>query len=87
MQARTIASPRLSRLKDSTYGPVLAERSILVRLCMHRAMIGVERGGWLVSGGLSAARTVAFARGEASIQASCMRHDSRQRVRELLAER
>ncbi|EOD29541.1 hypothetical protein EMIHUDRAFT_233931 [Emiliania huxleyi CCMP1516] len=32
-------------------------------------------------------RTVAFARGEASIQTRCMRHDSRQRVRELLAER
>ena len=30
---------------------------------------------------------LAFARGEASIQTRCMRHDSRQRVRELLAER
>ncbi|EOD20963.1 hypothetical protein EMIHUDRAFT_208015 [Emiliania huxleyi CCMP1516] len=33
-------------------------------------------------GGLSAARTVAFARGEASIQTRCMRHDSRQRALE-----
>ena len=41
----------------------------------------------LAGGGLSAARTVAFARGEAIIVERCMRHDSRQRVRELLAER
>ena len=47
----------------------------------------IRRCASLAGGGLSAARTVAFARGEASIQTRCMRHDSRQRVRELLAER
>ena len=47
----------------------------------------IRRCASLAGGGLSAARTVAFARGEASIAARCMRHDSRQRVRELLAER
>ena len=44
----------------------------------------IHRSASLAGGGLSAARTVAFARGEASIAARCMRHDSRQRVRELL---
>ena len=44
----------------------------------------IRRCASLAGGGLSAARTVAFARGEASIQTRCMRHDSRQRVRELL---
>ena len=47
----------------------------------------IRRCASLAGGGLSAARKVAFARGEASIAARCMRHDSRQRVRELLAER
>ena len=47
----------------------------------------IRRCASLAGGGLSAARTVAFARGEASIAARCMRHASRQRVRELLAER
>ena len=44
----------------------------------------IHRCASLAGGGLSAARTVAFARGEAIIVERCMRHDSRQRVRELL---
>ena len=44
----------------------------------HRCRI--HRSASLAGGGLSAARTVAFARGEASIQTRCMRHDSRQRA-------
>ena len=41
----------------------------------------IRRCASLAGGGLSAARTVAFARGEASIAARCMRHDSRQAPR------
>ncbi|EOD37587.1 hypothetical protein EMIHUDRAFT_252033 [Emiliania huxleyi CCMP1516] len=83
---RRFAQPADAAAEEPT-DPAAAAADAVANACCRRRLHSKTAGKAVTQrgGGLSAARTVAFARGEASIAARCMRHASRQRVRELLA--